>query len=149
MRSSLLVSVALLAGCRSEEVWEAHPERGRDLFATYCAACHGSDGLGSEAAIPPLAGSSWVTGPEFRSILTVLHGLRGPIEVNGNNFELEMPGFAPILSDEDVASVLTYVRRRFGKASPVSSGVVRRLRAATRERTEYWTADELRRLFGD
>ncbi len=93
---------------------------------------------------PPLEGSSWVAGPENRVIKIVLHGLRGSIEVRSKIYNQEMPGFGPILTDADIASLLSYVRRRFGGAStPVSEGAVSLIRAANRRRVEYWTVDEL------
>ena len=93
---------------------------------------------------PPLEGSSWVAGPENRVIRIVLHGLRGPIQVRGKTYNQEMPGFGPILTDADIASLLSYVRGRFGGgATPVSEAAVRLIRAAHRGRMNYWTVDEL------
>lgn len=95
-------------------------------------------------AAPPLAGSSWVTGPEKRLIRIVLHGVEGPMEVQGQTYDREMPGFGNILTDAQIASLLTFVRRRFGEPSePIAVETVSRVRAATPERTEYWTVDEL------
>ena len=94
---------------------------------------------------PPLEGSSWVAGPENRVIKIVLHGLRGTIEVRGKTYNQEMPGFGPVLTDADIASLLSYVRRRFGgrparrfRRRP-SAGSARRIEG----RTDYWTVDEL------
>jgi mono/diheme cytochrome c family protein len=93
---------------------------------------------------PPLEGSAWVAGPENRVIKIVLHGLRGPIEVRSKTYNQEMPGFGPILTDADIASLLSYVRRRYGGASaPTSEAAVSQIRAANRSRTGYWTVDEL------
>ena len=93
---------------------------------------------------PPLEGSSWVAGPENRVIKIVLHGLRGSIEVRSQTYNQEMPGFGPILTDADIASLLSYVRKRFGGAGrPVSEAAVSLIRAANRGRTDYWTVDEL------
>ena len=93
---------------------------------------------------PPLEGSSWVTGPEDRLIRIVLHGLRGNIEVAGKTYNQEMPGFGPILTDAGIASLISYVRTRFGGASiPVSPEAVSLIRAATGNRTHYWTVPEL------
>jgi mono/diheme cytochrome c family protein len=93
---------------------------------------------------PPLEGSAWVAGPENRVIKIVLHGLRGPIDVRSKSYNQEMPGFAPILTDADIASLLSYVRRRFGGANaPTSEAAVSLIRAANRGRTGYWTVDEL------
>ncbi|MEX2216850.1 MAG: cytochrome c [Phycisphaeraceae bacterium] len=135
----------LLTGCDANDPGAATKDdaKGLALFQTYCAACHQADGSGQEARIPPLAGSSWVSGPEERIIRIVLHGLRGPIEVKGTTFEVEMLGFGAVLRDEEVASVLTYVRRRFGDAPAVTTASVNQVREATKDRAEYWTAEEL------
>lgn len=94
---------------------------------------------------PPLEGSSWVAGPEDGVIRIVLHGLRGPIDVGGKTYNQEMPGFAPVLSDPDIAALLSYVRARFGSARmPLVSQVkVAKIRAANQGRTESWTTAEL------
>jgi mono/diheme cytochrome c family protein len=93
---------------------------------------------------PPLEGSAWVAGPENRVIRIVLHGLRGPVDVRGKNYNQEMPGFGPILTDADIAHLVSYVRGRFGGATtPVSQETVRLIRAANRDRTDYWTVEEL------
>jgi len=45
---------------------------------------------------PPLAGSPWVTGPEERLIKIVLHGVHGPMQIEGKTYDQEMPGFGRI-----------------------------------------------------
>ena len=118
-------------------------EPGEALFEKHCASCHQSDGMGFESS-PPLAASSWVTGPETRLIRIVLHGVRGPIPVGDKTYNMEMPGFGKALTDEDIASLLSFVRRRWGGPSPaIAADTVRRVRAATRNRTDYWKAEEL------
>jgi len=58
-----------------------------------------------------------------------------------------MPGFAPILTDTDIASVVSYVRSRFGGVhTPISPAIVGQIRAANQGRREYWTAAELLKL---
>jgi hypothetical protein len=55
-----------------------------------------------------------------------------------------MPGFGPILTDADIASLLSYVRRRFGGATtPTAEAAVSLVRAANQGRKHYWTVDEL------
>ena len=61
-----------------------------------------------------------------------------------------MPGFAPDprLPDPAIAALLTYVRRSWGNAaSPVPTEIVTRVREATAERREPWTAAELEAAF--
>jgi len=90
-----------------------------------------------------LQGSSWVAGPADRLIKIVLHGLRGTL-VRDKTYNQEMPGFGQVLTDAEIASLLSFVRRRFGGPSTaVLPAAVTRVRAATRNRTEYWTVDEL------
>src|SRR6476646_1566108 len=93
------LGLVLLAGCGSPRRQARTPnaDAGRTQFQSYCAACHQYDGQGMGDA-PPLAGSPWVTGPESRLIRIVLHGVRGPMEVNGKTYDQEMPGFGTILS---------------------------------------------------
>ena len=68
---------------------------------------------------------------------------RGPIEVNGTAWNLEMPGQGH-LSDEELAQVLSYVRRAFGhRATTVAPADVTAMRAANKDRKEPWTAGEL------
>jgi mono/diheme cytochrome c family protein len=93
---------------------------------------------------PTLAGSTWVTGPEGRIIRIVLHGVGGPIEVVGKTYDLTMPGFAPILTDAEIASLASYVRSRFGGVNtPISAATVGQIRTANQGRREYWTVAEL------
>jgi mono/diheme cytochrome c family protein len=64
--------------------------------------------------------------------------------VGSKTYNQEMPGFGPVLTDADIASLVSYVRKRFGGAgTPVSEAAVGLIRAANRGRTEYWTVDEL------
>ena len=110
------------------------------LFQSYCASCH----LDVPDEAPPLAGSPWVTGPEHRLIRIALHGVRGPMQVAGQSFDREMPGFAQVLSDSAIASLLTHVRKRFGAPSgPVAEAQVSAIRAAGQGRTGYWSVTEL------
>ena len=66
------------------------------------------------------------------------------MEVQGKSYDREMPGFGQILPDADVASLLSFVRRRFGAPSePVTPAAVSRVRAASQARTGYWSVREL------
>ena len=135
----------ILSGCAAHRprasVHDSEP--GIAQFQSYCAACHQYDGQGAGDA-PPLDRSPWVTGPDERLIKIVLHGVRGPMQIAGIAYDREMPGFGPILSDADVASLLSFVRRRFGgPGEPITPEAVARVRAANRLRTDYWSVEEL------
>jgi mono/diheme cytochrome c family protein len=118
-------------------------EAGKTLYVSICGACHQPHGLGLEGLAPPLAESEWVTGSEQRLIRIVLHGLRGPLNVKGKRWELEMPPLN-ILDDSQVSALLTYIRREWGHtASPVSEETVAKIRASTAQRQEAWTEADL------
>lgn len=106
--------------------------KGEQLYMLHCVACHLPTGAGIPDLNPPLAQTDWVTGDKSRLIQSVLAGLSVKIEVNGKTYEQEMPPFA-ILSDEDVADILTYIRQAFGNtANAVIPGEVFEERKAVR-----------------
>ena len=119
---------------------------GKRVFAN-CIACHQLTGLGLPGAYPRLAGSEWAQGPEDRIIRIVLNGLSGPITVEGSSFNNSMPAFGPLLRDEQIAGVLTYVRSEWGNNAPaVSPDKVKEIRAAVAARTGPWSPDELLKI---
>src|SRR6185436_19357072 len=80
-------------------------DAGKLVYEATCVACHQGHGLGQEGLAPPLAGSEWVGGSPERMIRIVLNGLRGPIRVKKQVFELDMPSLG-VLDDEQIASVV-------------------------------------------
>ena len=125
---------------------QARFEAGKELYAVICGACHQPHGNGQEGLAPPLANSEWATGSEERLIRISLQGLRGPIKVSGKTYQQEMPALA-ILEDEQIAAVLTYIRREWGNAAaPVDPKTVARIRAETAKREDAWTEAELLKI---
>ncbi len=121
-------------------------EAGKANYEMVCLPCHQPHGLGQEGLAPPLAGSEWVSGSEQRLIRLVLHGLRGPITVKGQPFELDMPALG-VLEDEQIATVLTYIRNEWGHSyAPVADATVKQTRAQTADRADAWTQDELKKI---
>ncbi len=123
--------------------------KGRQVYNTYCSACHQPNGRGTPGQFPPLAGSDWVLteGPN-RIIRIVLDGMQGPITVNGVEFNNAMLPWREQLTDEDIAAVLTFIRgnKDWGNnAGPVSPAQVKVIRDATAARGTFtpWTAAEL------
>lgn len=102
---------------------------GRILYTTYCATCHQRDGKGDNNRYPPLVDSEWVTGDEERLLEIVLNGRQGKIEVNGKLYDDLMPANKH-LDDNAIASILTYVRRRFGgiENNPIKAKNVKKVR---------------------
>ncbi len=116
---------------------------GAQVYQSRCAACHQAGGEGVPGTFPPLAGSEVVQGDKGVLIRIVLHGLSGPIQVEGTMYDGAMPAWA-MLSDEEIAAVTTHERSSWGNdAEPISAEEVAALREALADRTEPWTADEL------
>lgn len=115
---------------------------GSKLFAAHCAACHQAAGTGITETLPPLASSNWVNGREATLVQILLHGLRGPLTVNGAAYDGAMPEFGSQLSDAQIAAVLSYVRGQWGnKAGRVGVALVSTQRAATAARNVPWNGD--------
>lgn len=119
-------------------------EKGRTVYSSLCGGCHQPHGYGLEGLAPPLVDSEWVLGSPDVAARIVMHGLNGPVKVGNRTWDLAMPPMLQ-LTDEDIAAVLTYVRREWEHtASPVAPGYVRDVRAKFSDRTAGWTADELK-----
>lgn len=117
-------------------------DHGATVFAAACATCHQSHGGGDEGKAPTLRGTQYAVGDEQRLARILLFGLEGPLEVEGVTWNMEMPRFEG--SDEDLAAVLTYVRRSWGNgADPVTVETVRQERARSGGRTQPLRAGEL------
>ncbi len=83
-----------------------------------------------------LAGSAFAAAPPVTPIRIVLNGKEGEVGL--------MPPIGGSLTDDQVAGVLTYIRREWGgTGSPVSPADVAAVRAASAGRTRPWTRDEL------
>ncbi len=77
--------------------------KGEKVYMANCSACHQPTGKGMPPAFPALDGSKVATGPKAAHIATVLKGRPGTA----------MASWAH-LSDEEVASVITYERNSWG-----------------------------------
>ena len=104
-------------------VAEKPPEKlnGSKLFQTNCASCHQENGKGITGLFPPLAGNPYLFKDEY-PVLVVLFGLAGPIKVQGEEFKNSMPSFSH-LSDEEIASIINYIRKAWGNAKFFKKGV--------------------------
>lgn len=121
---------------------------GRQQFLNVCSGCHGPDGGGIRRFAPPLRESEWVLGDEKRLSLILLHGMEGPVEVNGKAYDAPeilpvMPSFST-MDNEDLAAIMTYIRREWGHtADPVSAGLVGGIRYRSQGKVTPWKAGEL------
>lgn len=123
---------------------------GKRVFTQNCVVCHQTTGLGVPGQFPPLAGSEWVLGGDWHGdnhiVKILLKGLQGPVQVKGAAFNNAMPPWAQ-LTDEQIAAVLTYVRSEWGNAAaPITPDFVKKIRAASVDRTEPWSQKSLQAI---
>ena len=76
-------------------------ERGAKVYAANCAACHQANGAGA-GAFPTLVGSKVVVGPKEGQYQILLYGKNA------------MPKWSGVLSDGELAAVMTYTRNTWG-----------------------------------
>jgi mono/diheme cytochrome c family protein len=98
-------------GIEAGDDLSGHP--GEPLYKKHCLICHQADGSGVPGMFPPLNDTEWVNGDNATLIGIVVHGMEGKIEVNGEIYNAIMAPL-PHLSNQEVADVLNYVRKRFG-----------------------------------
>lgn len=113
---------------------DAVMERGGRLYGDHCASCHGEKGEGVAGAYPPLANNRAVTLPVTANLVQVVLYGGFPPSTRGHPRPFGMPPFATVLSDADVAAVITYMRSAWGnRAAPVSELAVSQQRSSIRE----------------
>ncbi len=104
---------------------------GARLYEQHCAACHGAHGEGAPGIYPALAGNRALSLPTPANLVhLVIEGGFAPATA-GNPRPFGMPPFATVLSDAEVAQVLSHIRASWGnRAAPVSALEVARFRGA-------------------
>jgi mono/diheme cytochrome c family protein len=110
---------------------------GAEIYKNVCLGCHMDDGRGKEKLGANLVGSAYVTNADpTASIRILLGGKEGQIGL--------MPPLGPAMNDEQIASILTFVRRSFGNVAPAVDPLnVMEVRGLTRARNKPWTDPEL------
>lgn len=125
--------------------------RGLRFYKNICGACHGPGGDGIEGLAPPLRNSEYITASSKRLALILLHGLKGPINVNGKHYEFngEMPGIAnnPDMSDQDITDLMMYLSNAFGKSTrEIDAEQIKALRAIKSKSGGAYTEEELLKI---
>jgi mono/diheme cytochrome c family protein/glucose/arabinose dehydrogenase len=112
---------------------------GQDVYKNICQACHQPDGRGLDRVAPSLVGSPLALASPDIPARILMNGKEGPVGL--------MPPVGSTLSDDQIAGVLTYIRREWGQdGSPVDGATVKQVRAMTADRTRPWKHDELMAL---
>jgi mono/diheme cytochrome c family protein len=118
--------------------------KGKMNYMGICVACHQPTGMGLFPVFPPLTKSPYVNGSAERFAAIILKGNIGPFTVDGKPFNNVMPAQEGVLTDEKIASIMSFVRSTFGNnAPPVAPDVVAAARKKFADRKTSWTQPEL------
>ena len=124
----------------------ASKKRGHGVFLANCAQCHQADGNGQAGQFPPLTASEWVIGDAPKRLpLILLHGIQGTIHVKGQVYNNQMPAWSGVLSDKQIADVLTYIRGELGgnNAGPITEAHMAKARKELAAHDNSYTEAEL------
>jgi glucose/arabinose dehydrogenase/mono/diheme cytochrome c family protein len=94
----------------------ASSDQGPTLYKQSCAVCHMVDGSGVPHMQPAIDGSPVVSGDTSTFVQLLLKGAAQTLPATRTHYNVQMPTFDS-LTDEELASLATYVRERFGKKS--------------------------------
>jgi mono/diheme cytochrome c family protein len=111
---SFLLALFFIVSCESEGSIEfkRYYSVGAEVYQTHCQNCHGAKGDGLSALIPPLNDSLFLKKNKTALACYIKSGLKGPIKINGKDFDDGMPPNE--LSPMEIAQALTYVCNSFG-----------------------------------
>jgi mono/diheme cytochrome c family protein len=105
---------------------------GGQTYATRCASCHGLDGKGQSEWMPPLAGATSALAKESASAINITLNGSQRVVAAGVPDAYRMPAFRELLSDQQIADVLTFMRSHWGnQGSAVDAQAVGKLREHT------------------
>lgn len=104
---------AASAGADKEWTKEDLISQGKEVYEKNCAVCHQADGAGMPPAFPALSGSKVINGPIFDAGGKLIADSHLDRVFNGKNV---MPAWKAVLSDVDIAAVVTYERNSFGNS---------------------------------
>lgn len=122
-----LILVLVLASCNSKK--EQVPNNrdalsnkekqyftnGKLQYETLCSSCHMVSGEGLGGLIPPLKGSDYLLNDVYGAARIIKYGLKGPIKVNGTEYNQPMPA-NPRLTNLELTELLTYITNNWGNA---------------------------------
>ena len=112
-------------------------DAGADIYKNICMGCHQEDGRGKDKLGANLVDSPFVNAADASATIRILlGGKEGTIGL--------MPPLGPALSDEQIASALTYIRRAWGHTGGAVDPLnVMEVRGLSKGRTRPWSAEEL------
>ena len=90
---------------------------GAQVYGINCASCHQGNGTGLAGVFPPLTANAVVLADDpTEHIAAILDGVADKV-IDGVAYASPMPGFAALLSDEEVAAVVNHERTQWGNSA--------------------------------
>ena len=90
--------VAIVAAGVSGDLFASDMFKGRKLYNTHCALCHGMGGQATMPGAPNFVRQEGILKPDFTLLATIRAGRNA------------MPAFQGILTDRDIMDVIAYIR---------------------------------------
>ncbi|AUT71829.1 cytochrome c [Paraburkholderia hospita] len=107
-------------------------DAGARVYTAFCMHCHGVDGRGFAPMLAPLAGNPNVLEKNASSLINVTLNGTGDLVIGGVPAAYPMPKYGPVLNDQQIAEVLTFIRAGWNNGAPgVGAGDVAKVRKAT------------------
>ncbi|HEY0845497.1 MAG TPA: cytochrome c [Noviherbaspirillum sp.] len=99
-RSKLIAAllVGLVAASIGKDLYAADMFKGKQLYSTHCAVCHGQNGISRMPGAPNFARQEGILKPDFTLLSTIRSGRNA------------MPAFQGMLSDRDIMDAIAYIR---------------------------------------
>ena len=118
---------------------------GAALYLKQCVYCHGADGKGAGDQLAPLAGNPTVLDNDASSVINIVLNGAGHAVENGAPDAYRMPPFRVLMSDKDIAAVVTFIRSGWGNKAPATTPEqVAPLRASTNPSSDTVTILKMR-----
>jgi len=103
---------------QNTEQYSETARAGKDIYADYCAACHGMELQGQPDWRSRLPSGRLPAPPHDASGHTWHHAdqvlfqivKQGTAALVGNDYESDMPGFGDVLNDAEIQAVLDYIK---------------------------------------
>ena len=99
---------AIFSATVLESCGEVPRSQGKALYEFYCANCHQPDGRGLIGNIPPLNQADWLESHRNDIACVIRYGMKGPMQVNGLNYNGVMAG-AYRITDAEITNITNYI----------------------------------------
>ncbi|GAB2982304.1 hypothetical protein GCM10027049_18590 [Mucilaginibacter puniceus] len=125
MKAGVIIALSLLVvgliSCESQDQLEfkRYYTTGKVIYQSKCQNCHGDNGEGLSALIPPLTDSVYLQANKKQLPCIIKYGFNKPVKVNGKAFLGQMP--ANDLAPVELAEVITYITNSFGNKMGVTT----------------------------